>query len=147
MKQPCNLYTGFYRWSALRFCPACLYLITYRYKQRKKRKIRHHAKQLKVYVILLASGSNQLEICHSLLLEQPYYHKKQPEYSEQENPYSEINIGWIPNPDINQMKQPCNLYTGFYRWRASCWNSLITIRKKIHPILSVLQEIMKKRSH
>lgn len=42
-----------------------------------KRKIRHHAKQLKVYVILQASGSNQLEICHSLLLEQPYYHKKE----------------------------------------------------------------------
>ena len=42
-----------------------------------KRKIRHHAKQLKVYVILLASGSNQLEICHSIVLEQPYYRNKE----------------------------------------------------------------------
>lgn len=42
-----------------------------------KRKIKHHAKQLKVFVILLASGSDQLEICHSILLEQPYYHKKE----------------------------------------------------------------------
>jgi len=42
-----------------------------------KRKIKRHAKQLKVFVILLASGSDQLEICHSILLEQPYYHKKE----------------------------------------------------------------------
>lgn len=42
-----------------------------------KRKIKHHAKQLKVFVILLASGDDQLEICHTMLLEQPYYKKKE----------------------------------------------------------------------
>lgn len=42
-----------------------------------KRKIKHHAKLLKVFVILLASGNDQLEICHSIVLEQPYYHKKE----------------------------------------------------------------------
>lgn len=42
-----------------------------------KRKIKHHAKQLKVFVILLASGDDQLEICHSILLEQPYYRRKE----------------------------------------------------------------------
>lgn len=44
-----------------------------------KRKIRHHAKQLKVFVIMLASGGDQLEICHNVLLWQPYYKKKENE--------------------------------------------------------------------
>lgn len=44
-----------------------------------KRKIRHHAKQLKIFVILLASGDDQLEICHNVLLGQPYYKKKENE--------------------------------------------------------------------
>lgn len=42
-----------------------------------KRKIKRHAKQLKIFVILLSAGSDQLEICHSLLLKQPYYKKKE----------------------------------------------------------------------
>lgn len=42
-----------------------------------KRKMKRHAKQLKIFVILLASGNDQLEICHSILLEQPYYRKKE----------------------------------------------------------------------
>lgn len=42
-----------------------------------KRKLKRHAKQLKVFVILLASGNDQLEICHSIVLEQPYYRKKE----------------------------------------------------------------------
>lgn len=42
-----------------------------------KRKLKHHAKQLKVFVILPASGDGQLEICHSMILVQPYYKKKE----------------------------------------------------------------------
>ncbi|MDE7016999.1 MAG: hypothetical protein K2P65_05400 [Lachnospiraceae bacterium] len=42
-----------------------------------KRKIKHHAKQLTVFVIMLASGDGQLEICHTMLLRQPYYRKKE----------------------------------------------------------------------
>lgn len=42
-----------------------------------KRKIKRHAKQLKVFVILLASGDGQLEICHNMILVQPYYKKKE----------------------------------------------------------------------
>ncbi|MCM1252893.1 MAG: hypothetical protein NC321_08725 [Clostridium sp.] len=42
-----------------------------------KRKLKHHAGQLRVFVIILASGSDQLEICHNMLLEQPYYKKKE----------------------------------------------------------------------
>ncbi|MCM1439649.1 MAG: hypothetical protein NC131_10705 [Roseburia sp.] len=42
-----------------------------------KRKIKHHAKQLNIFVIMLASGDNQLEICHSMLIRQPFYRKKE----------------------------------------------------------------------
>ncbi|MCM1047487.1 MAG: hypothetical protein NC433_03585 [Clostridiales bacterium] len=42
-----------------------------------KRKIKHHARQLNVFVIMLASGDNQLEICHSMLIRQPFYKKKE----------------------------------------------------------------------
>ena len=42
-----------------------------------KRKIKHHARQLKVFVIILAAGDDQLEICHSMILGQPYYQKKE----------------------------------------------------------------------
>lgn len=42
-----------------------------------KRKIKRHAKQLKVFVILLAAGDDQLEICHNMLLGQPFYKKKE----------------------------------------------------------------------
>ncbi len=42
-----------------------------------KRKLKHHVKQPKVFVILLASGNDQLEICHSIMLEQPFYHRKE----------------------------------------------------------------------
>lgn len=42
-----------------------------------KRKLRYHAKQLKIYVIMLSLGDDQLEICHSMLLGQPYYKKKE----------------------------------------------------------------------
>lgn len=41
-----------------------------------KRKLKNHAKQLKIYVIILAAGADQLEICHSMLLGQPFYKKK-----------------------------------------------------------------------
>lgn len=46
---------------------------------RVKRKIKHHARQLKVFVIMLALGDDQLEICHSMLLRQPFYKKKENE--------------------------------------------------------------------
>ncbi|MCM1144101.1 MAG: hypothetical protein NC318_09685 [Blautia sp.] len=46
---------------------------------RTKRKLRRHAKQLKIFVILLSGGDAQLEICHSMLLEQPYYREKENE--------------------------------------------------------------------
>lgn len=46
---------------------------------RVKRKIKHHARQLQVFVIMLASGDGQLEICHSMLLRQPFYKKKENE--------------------------------------------------------------------
>ena len=42
-----------------------------------KWKLKCHAKQLRVFVILLASGDDQLEICHSIVLEQPYYRNKE----------------------------------------------------------------------
>lgn len=42
-----------------------------------KRRLKNHAKQLKIFVILLSQDSDQLEICHSLLLEQPFYKKKE----------------------------------------------------------------------
>lgn len=42
-----------------------------------KRKIKHNAKQLTIYVILLAAGNDQLEICHNILLKQPYYKGKE----------------------------------------------------------------------
>lgn len=44
-----------------------------------KRKLKCHAKRLKVFVILISSGNDQLEICHSMVLEQPYYRKKENE--------------------------------------------------------------------
>lgn len=44
-----------------------------------KRKLRRHAKQLKIFVLLLASGDDQIEICHNTLLAQPYYKKKENE--------------------------------------------------------------------
>ncbi len=46
---------------------------------RVKRKIKYHAGQLKVFTIMLASGDGQLEICHSMLLRQPFYKKKENE--------------------------------------------------------------------
>lgn len=46
---------------------------------RVKRKIKHHARQLQVFVIMLALGDGQLEICHSMLLRQPFYKKKENE--------------------------------------------------------------------
>ncbi len=39
-----------------------------------KWKLKRHAKQLRVFVILLASGD---ETCHSIVLEQPYYRNKE----------------------------------------------------------------------
>ncbi|MCM1262649.1 MAG: hypothetical protein NC313_07990 [Butyrivibrio sp.] len=42
-----------------------------------KRKIKHYARQLNIFVIMLASGDNQLEICHSMLIRQPFYKKKE----------------------------------------------------------------------
>ncbi len=42
-----------------------------------KSKLKRHAKQLRVYVIMLSTGDDQLEICHSILLEQPFYRKKE----------------------------------------------------------------------
>lgn len=42
-----------------------------------KRKLKHYAKQLKVFVIMLAAGDGQLEICHNVILGQPYYKKKE----------------------------------------------------------------------
>lgn len=44
-----------------------------------KRKLKRHAKQPKIFVILPASGDDQLDICHSIVLEQPYYRKKENE--------------------------------------------------------------------
>lgn len=44
-----------------------------------KRRMKYHAKQLKIYVIILCSGNDQLEICHSMLLRQPFYKKKENE--------------------------------------------------------------------
>lgn len=41
-----------------------------------KRKLKNHAKQLKIYVIILSTGTDQLEICHSMLLGQPFYKEK-----------------------------------------------------------------------
>lgn len=41
-----------------------------------KRKLKNHAKQLQIYVIILSAGDDQLEICHSMLLGQPFYKKK-----------------------------------------------------------------------
>lgn len=46
---------------------------------RVKRKIKYHARQLKVFVVMLASGDDQLEICHSMLIRQPFYRKKENE--------------------------------------------------------------------
>ena len=42
-----------------------------------KRKLKRHAKQLKIYVIILSPGTDQLEIFHSILLGQPFYKKKE----------------------------------------------------------------------
>lgn len=42
-----------------------------------KRRLKNHAKQLKIYVIILSPGADQLEICHSILLGQPFYKKKE----------------------------------------------------------------------
>ena len=42
-----------------------------------KRKIKYHARQLNIFVIMLASGDDQLEICHSMLIRQPFYRKKE----------------------------------------------------------------------
>lgn len=44
-----------------------------------KRKIKRHARQLNIFVIMLASGDDQLEICHSMLLRQPFYKKNENE--------------------------------------------------------------------
>lgn len=46
---------------------------------RVKKKLKHRARQLKVFVIMLASGDDQLEICHSMLLRQPFYRIKENE--------------------------------------------------------------------
>ena len=42
-----------------------------------KRRLKNHAKQLKIFVIILSKGTDQLEICHSILLGQPFYKKKE----------------------------------------------------------------------
>ncbi|MCH5257844.1 MAG: hypothetical protein J1D87_11165 [Lachnospiraceae bacterium] len=42
-----------------------------------KRRLKNHAKQLKIFVIILSQGTDQLEICHSILLGQPFYKKKE----------------------------------------------------------------------
>ena len=42
-----------------------------------KRRLKNHAKQLRIFVIILSKGSDQLEICHSILLGQPFYKKKE----------------------------------------------------------------------
>lgn len=42
-----------------------------------KRKLKNHAKQLRIFVIILSRGVDQLEICHSILLGQPFYKKKE----------------------------------------------------------------------
>ncbi|MCM1155964.1 MAG: hypothetical protein NC314_10550 [Roseburia sp.] len=42
-----------------------------------KRKLKRHARALKVFVITLASGDGQLEIYHNMILGQPYYRKKE----------------------------------------------------------------------
>lgn len=42
-----------------------------------KRRLKNHAMQLKIYVIILSRGADQLEICHSILLGQPFYKKKE----------------------------------------------------------------------
>lgn len=43
-----------------------------------KWKLKRGAKLPNIYVIALASGEDQLEIYHSLLLQQPYYKEKDP---------------------------------------------------------------------
>ncbi|MDD6811389.1 MAG: hypothetical protein PUD93_05955 [Lachnospiraceae bacterium] len=42
-----------------------------------KRKLKRYDKLPTIYVIALASGKDQLEIYHSLLLQQPYYKEKE----------------------------------------------------------------------
>ena len=44
-----------------------------------KRKIKHHTKQLNIFVIMLSRNDDQLEICHNMLLRQPFYKKKENE--------------------------------------------------------------------
>lgn len=44
-----------------------------------KRKIKYHKRQLDVFVIMRAAGNAQLEICHSMLIRQPFYRKKENE--------------------------------------------------------------------
>lgn len=43
-----------------------------------KNKLKRGSKLLGIYVVALASGEDQLEIYHSLLLQQPYYKEKNP---------------------------------------------------------------------
>lgn len=50
---------------------------TIRKPNKVKRKLKNHAKQLKIYVIMLSSGADQLEICHSIMLGQPFYKEKE----------------------------------------------------------------------
>ena len=43
-----------------------------------KWKLKHGSKLPNIYVLALASGEDQLEIYHSLLLQQPFYKEKNP---------------------------------------------------------------------
>lgn len=43
-----------------------------------KRKLKKHAKLLKVYVIVYVEEDRRLEIYHSLMLQQPYYRENPP---------------------------------------------------------------------
>lgn len=44
-----------------------------------KRKMKYFARQLNLYVVMPSLGNDQLEICHSMLLRQPFYQKKENE--------------------------------------------------------------------
>lgn len=43
-----------------------------------KWKLKHHSGQLRVFVVALRHGSDQLEICHCAFLKQRYYRKHPP---------------------------------------------------------------------
>ncbi len=43
-----------------------------------KRKLKRYAKLPNIYLVALAKGNDQLEVFHSLLLQQPYYKENSP---------------------------------------------------------------------